>query len=288
MIRHYGVPFDVTYGLIVVAVGVQSLAFINLPEYITSKAKMEFLNVLKKLSILVLVLILTASVSLASVNAQGTATVTVQTTTEGTTDVTGTTNYPDGSQVTITAAANAGFAFQNFVVSPSDGSGDMLLYDNPVTFTVTGGVTYTVVPVFVTPLPIPGQSPATDLSKAAIIIIFPSAGGNTIPAPGTYALADASAFNLTAMASAGWQFSHWTICGTNASHGAAPVNWTPTDNPYNVNHGYGDTYRYQAVFTPTSSSTNPSPSVPELSAIVLVALLLALVTVVVVARRHRR
>jgi hypothetical protein len=201
-------------------------------------------------SALVLVLILAAGVSLASVNAQGTATVDVQTATGGTTDVTGTTTYPDGSSVTITATATGGFAFQNFVVSPSDGSGDMMLFDNPLTFTVKGGVTYTVVPVFIAPLPIPGQPPATDLSKAAIVIIFPSAGGSTIPAPGTYALADASSFNLTAMASNGWQFSHWTICGTNTSHGTAPVNWTPTDNPYNVNHGYGDTYRYQAVSLP--------------------------------------
>jgi hypothetical protein len=250
---------------------------------------MEFLVMLKtKLSVstLVLVLILAASVSLASVNAQGTATVDVQTATGGTTDVTGTTTYPDGSSVTITATATGSFAFQNFVVSPSDGSGDMMIFDNPMSFTVKGGVTYTVVPVFVSPLPIPSQAPVTDLSKAAIVIIFPSAGGTTIPAPGTYALADASSFNLTAMASNGWQFSHWTICGTNTSHGAAPVNWTPTDNPYNVNHGYGDTYRYQAVFTPTGSP-GPSPSIPELPAIVLVALLLAMIPVVVVARKHR-
>jgi hypothetical protein len=161
----------------------------------------------------------------------------------------------------------------------------MMIFDNPVTFTVKGGVTYTVVPVFIAPLPIPGQSPATDLSKAAIIIIFPSAGGSTIPAPGTYALADASAFNLTAMPNDGWQFAYWTICGNPTPHGTEPINWTPTDNPYNVNHGYGDTYRYQAVFTPTGSP-GPSPSIPELPAVVLVALLLAMIPVVVVVRKR--
>jgi hypothetical protein len=238
------------------------------------------------ISVLFLVLILAAAASLTFVYAQGTATVNVQTATGGTTDVTGTTTYPDGSSVTITATATGGFAFQNFVVSPSDGSGDMMIFDNPMTFTVKGGVTYTVVPVFVAPLPIPGQPPATDTSKAAIVIILPSAGGSTIPAPGTYALADASSFNLTAMASNGWQFSHWTISGANASHGSAPVNWTPTDNPYNVNHGYGATYRYQAVFTPTGSP-GPSPSIPELPAIVLVAILLAIIPVVLVARKRR-
>lgn len=242
---------------------------------------------IKKLGIsaLFLVIILAAAASLVSVNAQGTATVNVQTATGGTTDVTGTTTYPDGSSVTITATATAGFAFQNFVVSPSDNSGDMMIFDNPMSFTVKGGVTYTVVPVFVAPLPIPGLPAATDLTKAAIVIILPSAGGSTIPAPGTYALADATAFNLTAMASNGWQFSHWTISGANTSHGSAPVNWTPTDNPYNVNHGYGATYRYQAVFAPIGSP-GPSPSIPELPAIVLVALLLALIPVVVVVRKR--
>jgi hypothetical protein len=235
---------------------------------------------------LITALLLMAAVSFTVVSAQGTATVTVQSANEGTTDVTGTTTYPDGSSVTITATPNNGFVFSDFVVSPSDGSGDMLIYENPVTFTVKGGVTYTVVPVFIVPSPLPGRTLPLNLNTAAIVIVLPSAGGSTIPAPGTYALEDATAFNLTAMPSNGWQFSHWTICGTNASHGA-PVNWDPTDNPYNVNHGYGDVYRYQAIFTPTSSSPSPSPTVPELSALVLVALLLAIIPVVVVARKSR-
>ncbi len=192
-----------------------------------------------------------------SVNAQGTATVTVQTAGGGTTDVTGTTTYPDGSTVTITATPDNGYVLGNWVLSPSDGSGDMIINDNPLAFTAKGGVTYTVVPVFIVPSTIPGRPLPADLSKAAIVVIFPSAGGTTIPAPGTYALADATSLNLQATPSSGWQFSHWTICGNNASHGA-PVNWDPTDNPYNVNHGYGDVYRYQAIFTPIGSSTQPT------------------------------
>jgi hypothetical protein len=207
---------------------------------------------------LISALLLTAALSSTTVYAQGTATVTVQSAADGTTDVTGTTTYPDGSSVTITATPTTGFVFSSWTISPSDGSGDMILYDNPVTFTVKGGVTYTVTPSFIVPTALPGSPMPADLSKAAIIVIFPSAGGTTIPAPGTYALADASAFDLTAMPSSGWQFSHWTICGTNASHGTAPVNWDPTDNPYNVNHGYGDIYRYQAVFTPIGSTTTPT------------------------------
>jgi hypothetical protein len=34
---------------------------------------------------------------------------------------------------------------------------------------------------------------------------------------------------------------------------------TPTDNPYNVNHGYSNRYNYQAVFTPVGS-TEPTPT----------------------------
>jgi hypothetical protein len=204
------------------------------------------------------VLVLAISAFLTSVNAQSTATVTINSAVGGTTDVTGTTTYNAGDTVTITALPDTDFTFVNWIVSSSDGTGDTQPTDNPLTFTATSGATYTITPVFAAPLPIPGQPLPSNLRTAAIVIIYPSAGGVTTPAPGTYALADASNFNLYAIPNSGWQFSHWTICGTNASHGATPVNWTPTDNPYNVNHGYGDTYRYQAIFTPTGSSPQPT------------------------------
>ena len=210
------------------------------------------------LTLFFVVLFLTGA-SFASVNAQGTATVTVVDMTGGTTDVTGTQTYSDGASVTITAIPDSAYVFSTWVISPSDGSGDSVSTDNPVIFTVSGGVTYTVTPVFIIPSSIPGRPLPTDLRTSAIVIVLPSAGGTTSPPAGTYALADATAFDLTAKASSGWQFSHWTICGTNTSHGSAPVNWNPTNNPYNVNHGYGDTYRYQAVFTPIGS-TEPTPA----------------------------
>lgn len=206
------------------------------------------------------VLVLTVAACFASANAQGTATVTVNTPDGGTTDVTGTTTYADGSSVTITATPDQEHVFATWIITPDDGSGTSEVSDNPVTFTVTGGVTYTVTASFAIPTSVPGRPLPADLSNAAIVIILPSAGGTTTPGPGTYALANAEALNLVAMPNNGWQFSHWTICGPNASHGAAPVNWTPTNNPYNVNHGYGDTYRYQAVFTPVGSTVAPSPT----------------------------
>ncbi len=57
------------------------------------------------------VLVLTAAISFAAVNAQSTATVTVIDQTGGTTDITGTTTYPDGTSVTITATPDCSLCF---------------------------------------------------------------------------------------------------------------------------------------------------------------------------------
>jgi hypothetical protein len=206
-------------------------------------------------SILVLMAVLNCSI----VGAQATATVIVSESTGGTTDITGTTTYADGDTVTITATPDADFVFSTWVVSPSDGSGDMVIADNPLTFTAAGDVTYTIIPVFIVPSAIPGRPLPSDLSTSAVVVVLSSAGGTTIPPPGTYALANAEAFNLAAMPSNGWQFSHWTIYGTDTGHGAAPANWNPTDNPYNVNHGYSATFSYQAVFVPIGT-TEPTPT----------------------------
>lgn len=244
------------------AVAIQSQAFLKQAVNIASKDKRRILNLLKtKILVLSMIfaLLLTSAISTTTVTAQSDATVIVQASTDGTTDVTGTTTYADGATVTINAMSDAGFVFSSWVVSPSDGSGDMVMYDNPLVFTVTGGVTYTVIPVFIIPSSIPGRTLPTDLSTAAIVVVLPSAGGTTMPPPGTYAMANAEALDLTAMPSNGWQFSHWTIYGVDTGHGAAPANFNPTDNPYNVNHGYGATYSYQAIFVPVGS-TEPTPT----------------------------
>lgn len=234
-------------------------------------------------------LFLLAATCFASVNAQDTATVIVNSATGGTTDITGTTTYPDETEVTITAEPDAEYTFLNWIVSPSDGSGETTPATNPLTITVSGGVTYTITPVFVIPEPVPGRPPPTDLSTAAIVVIFPSAGGTTIPAPGTYALANAENLNLLAIPDEGWEFSHWTICGNPTPHGSEPINWTPIDNPYNVNHGYGDIYRYQAVFTPIGGDTDeptPTPTSTDTGSMVGLStemwIIIALVVVIIV------
>ncbi len=43
------------------------------------------------------------------------------------------------------------------------------------------------------------------------------------------------------------------------THGAYAFTAVPTDNPYTVDHGYGNTYSYQPVFTPTGV-TEPTPA----------------------------
>ncbi len=86
-------------------------------------------------------------------------------------------------------------------------------------------------------------------------------------------MATATSLNLTATHSSGWVFSHWVISGPNLSHGGYPFTATPTDNPCNVNHGYGATYGYQAVFTktdvteptPTGEATTAPSATPKLS-----------------------
>jgi len=233
----------------------------------------------KKIFALTLIVSLIAVAAFVStISAQNTATVIVLEATGGTTDVTGTTTYADGTIVTITATpSDQNSAFNSWIVS-SDAGDSYNSLDNPLTFTVAAGVTYAVQPLFDQVQPIPGQPIPSDLSHAAIVVILASGGGTTSPAPGTYALADAAAFNLKATPNSGWQFSHWVIAGPNLSHGGYPFTATPTDNPYNVNHGYGNTYSYQPVFTPVGS-TEPTPTVPEFSSLATIIVALALVAI---------
>jgi hypothetical protein len=252
----------------------------------------DFMAKTKTVSLFLLTsLLLIAALAVCAVNvqAQSQATVTILPSTGGTTDpAAGNYTYNDGTTVNLTATSDmqTGLAFLNWVITTSAGSSTST--DNPLALPVSGGTTYTVQAVFqvIVPLPIGTKLP-TDMANAAIIVVLDAAGGTTIPAPGTYALANAVAFNLTAMPNNGWAFSHWVISGnTNVSHETAPVNLEPTDNPYNVNHGYGATYYYQPVFTQTNTPT-PSPTIPEFSALALVVLLGALIPVAIFATKHK-
>ncbi len=196
-----------------------------------------------------------------SVQAQGNATVTVTDVTGGTTDNPGTSTYADGTSFTITATPNGQYAFVDWIVSTDSGSTNY--FDNPLTITLTGGTTYTMQPEFQIIIAPPGGNLPAQNNNAAIVVVLASAGGTTTPAPGAYAIADATNMKLTATANSGWQFSQWTISGAPTTHGGYPTDYTPTDNPYTVGHGYGYTYYYQPVFTPVGSpgsSASPSSS----------------------------
>lgn len=217
------------------------------------------------LILLTATLLLIALNPIMSVKGQGQATVTVLTSIGGSTDpVPGTTTYADGSQVVLTATAGDGFAFQYWVIATA--SGPTVVYDNPHTLTVSAGTTYAVQAQFQVlntayPPSVLTGSVANVTSSQAIVVLLPGIGGTTTPGPGTYVFTDATAFNISAAPMSGWKFDHWTIGGTPLNHGAYSFTATPTDNPYNINHGYGYTYSYQPVFVPTT--------VPEVSAVIL-------------------
>jgi hypothetical protein len=226
--------------------------------------------------------------ALAVANAQGTATVAFLTSIGGTTDPTGTQTYADGTSVQITATVtDTGYVFTNFIIL--SGSTTTSTTDNPATLTVKGGETYAVQAVFNPIQGPPGGSlpSAADMANAAIVVILPAVGGTTTPKAGTYALANAVQMNIAANPSSGWTFSHWVITGSNmtGTAGHDPLNLEPTDNPYNVNHGYGATFYYQAVFTQTNA---PSPSIPEIPAAMIAVLTVALVASVVASVVYRR
>jgi hypothetical protein len=255
------------------------------------------------LAILTSLLLLAAmNYTVLNVKAQNQATVTILSSIGGITDpANGTYQYNDGATVTITPTADgqSGFTFANWIISTPSGTRISLVV--PLTFTVSAGSTYTVQAVFQVIQPIGVQNLPKNLSTAAIVVILPAAGGTTIPAPGTYAFDNATSLNITAMPNSGWTFSHWVISGSDVTtgHGSIPTNLEPTDNPYNINHGYGNTYAYQAVFTqtsasptptsqsPTPTSPSPSPTIPELSGIAIGILLLAMIPVVIAVGKRR-
>jgi len=255
------------------------------------KTDSDFMVKSKTVSLAVLIsMLLLAMLSFGTLNAQAqeTADLTVLSSMGGTTNpAAGNYTYDDGKTITITATADDnGFFFAHWILTADEGSRTSL--DNPLSLPAIGGEQYTIQPVFDVITPVGVTILPTDLSTFAIVVVLPGSGGTTTPAAGTYALADATNLDLTATPNSGWTFSHWVISGnTDVSHGGAPVDLEPTDNPYNVDHGYGETYYYQPVFTLTSNPT-PSPTIPEFSTIAILLLIAAIVPVVIFTRRNKK
>lgn len=241
------------------------------------------------LSVLAAVLLL-AFLNIALISAQSTGTVIILQAIGGSTSPSdGTYTYPDGSTQTFTATPDNGYTFTSWTVLSSGGSS--LTSTNPLSLPIIAGVTYSIQPNFDPIQPAPGASRLpVSMANAAIVVVLPAAGGSVTPPPGVYAFDNATSFSLKATPDSGWQFSHWVISGNLADHGTYPFTPTPTDNPYNVNHGYGSTYNYQAVFSPVGASPGPSPTIPEYSgaAVIAVAALLVAIAIGTFAIRRRK
>lgn len=185
-------------------------------------------------------------------------------------------SYPDGSSQTFTATPNDGFLFLEWtVVTPDFQYTDAV--DNPLTITLNES-SYVIQATF-TPEQLVAPANLTLSATNAVVVVIAGVGGTTSPAPGTYELANAASLDLTAIPDSGFQFDNWVIAGTPMNgHGGYSFTATPTNNPYNVNHGYGNTYSYEAVFTPIGSTT-PTPTVNEFSsaAAIIIAAILVLV-----------
>ena len=130
-------------------------------------------------------------------------------------------------------------------------------------------------------------------SETAIAVIVAAVGGTTDPAAGTYTYNYADTISITATPDSGYRFLYWVISGAyTPGHNIPPIIY-PTDiqltdpnfvpdfpspstvaynnlvvstNPLNIICGYGYTYVYQPVFTPTA----PTPGVTTGDAVVVV------------------
>ena len=193
------------------------------------------------------------------VNAQTQGTAIVLSSTGGTTTpAAGTYNYADGTTQSFRANAQDPFVFTGWIVTAGGVSSTSM--DNPIELPMIAGVTYEIQPNFTPVEPVPGSNNLpTNMGSAAIVKLLASAGGTTDPSPATYAFDDATSFNIRAIPDEGWQFQYWIISGPTDSHGGYPFTLNPTSNPYNINHGYGATYNYQAVFTLIGSEV-PTPT----------------------------
>jgi hypothetical protein len=124
-------------------------------------------------------------------------------------------------------------------------------------------------------------------NETAEVIVVNSVGGTTDPEAGTYTYNYGEDITLTATASDGFKFQYWVIQGLyTPGHNIPSVNfpenyqadpnWVPSfpqpsetamdsliisTNPLKVKCGYGYTYIYQAVFTPTTAPPSTSDAI---------------------------
>jgi hypothetical protein len=133
-------------------------------------------------------------------------------------------------------------------------------------------------------------------TDVATVIVMPTNGGTTDPAPGQYTYANGTTITIKAIPDSGYTFSYWLISGdlfpghttsqaipstiidpdtgqTIQSFPTVPRNTaidtlTFTANPANITCGYGYSYTYTAIFT-AINAPNPTPGSTDAVVIVM-------------------
>jgi len=225
---------------------------------------------------------------------QQTATVVVAASVGGTSNPSpGAYSYSYGATIKLEATASSGYKFQYWIISGDYNVGNnvppiqypditdpnwvpafppasttaqtsLITSTNPLNVICGYGYAFVYQPVFVPTT----QTPAND----AIVVVLNSIGGKTNPEPGTYHYSNSSTISLTATPNSGYTFSYWVAEGKDGH----PT--TISDNPTNIVCGYGYTYAYQAMFTPTGTATPSSGiSVEYYYAIIAVLAVIAVI-----------
>ncbi len=160
--------------------------------------------------------------------------------------------YPDN------AAADPNFA-PSFPSPATIAENSLITSTNPLQIICGYGYTYVYQPVFI---PTTNAAPTSD----AIVTVLDSIGGTTNPMSGTYHYANGTNIHLQATANSGYSFQYWVAVGTDGH----PT--TISDNPTNIDCGFGYTYSYQAMFAPAGTSTS-NGSIPNLYFYAIIAVL---------------
>jgi hypothetical protein len=148
---------------------------------------------------------------------------------------------------------------------------------NPLQIICGYGYTFVYQPVF-------APTTAAPASSDAIVEVLNSIGGTTNPGPGTYYYANGTTINLQATPDSGNTFVYWVATGTDGH----PT--TISDNPTNIDCGYGYTYSYQAMFAPagTETSSGGMTNVYLYVVIVVLAVIAAIGVAAALVYRSRR
>jgi hypothetical protein len=154
----------------------------------------------------------------------------------------------------------------DFPSSSAVAQNNLVISMNPLTVICGYGYTFQYQAVF-------ASTETAPSGNNAVVVLTDSVGGSTDPGPGTYMYADGTAINLKATPNDGYEFVQWVAVGADG-HPA-----TFTENPTAITCGYGYTYRYQAMFAPTGSSTGTTEGIPDiyLYAIIIVLVIIAVI-----------